>query len=153
MSDLLSELFAHNWWANARLLAELQRGAPDPETMRLLAHLVAAEHVWLSRIDGRTPRYAVWPTLPLDEAAALATENRARVEALLAQPHEARARIVRYRNSAGNAFETPVGEILTHVALHSQYHRGQIARTMRASGREPVYTDYVGYARREQGER
>jgi uncharacterized damage-inducible protein DinB len=55
---------------------------------------------------------------------------------------------VHYRNSAGNEFDNTVRDILTHVALHGQYHRGQIARAMRAAGREPVYTDYIGFIRK-----
>ena len=66
---------------------------------------------------------------------------------LLRRPDDSRQQRVRYRNSAGNDFDNSVGEILTHVAMHGHYHRGQIARTMRAAGREPVYTDYIGYVR------
>jgi uncharacterized damage-inducible protein DinB len=58
---------------------------------------------------------------------------------------------VHYRNSAGREFDSTIGDILMHVAMHGSYHRGQIAREMRSAGREPVYTDYIGYARRSQG--
>ena len=153
MTDTLLELFEHNWWAHERLFAELRREPPDPETMRLLAHVIGTEHVWLSRIDGVSPSYPVWPRISLGEAAALAAENRARIEDLLRRPDDTREQRVRYRNSAGNDFDNSVREILTHVTLHGQYHRGQIAKTMRAAGREPVYTDYIGYMRRAQGER
>jgi len=36
-----------------------------------------------------------------------------------------------------------VGDILTHVLLHSAYHRGQIAVDLRAAGLTPAYTDYI----------
>jgi uncharacterized damage-inducible protein DinB len=122
--------------------------APDPETLRLFAHVVAAEHLWLSRIDGVKARVAVWPTLSLDEVVELETANRARFQELLQRRDDTRQQRIRYRNSAGNDFENSVGEILTHVALHGHYHRGQIARAMRLSGREPVYTDYIGFVRK-----
>lgn len=148
MPDLLEQLYDHNWWANDRLLAELRRQAPDPETLRLFAHVVAAEHLWLSRIDMVKARVAVWPTLTLDEIAELDAENRARTRELLRRPDDTREQIVHYHNSAGNAFDNTVRDILTHVALHGHYHRGQIARAMRAAGREPVYTDYIGFVRK-----
>lgn len=148
MTDLLEKLFQHNSWAHDAIVAELRRAAPDAETLRLLAHVVAAEHLWLSRIDGVKPRVAVWPALTLDEVVALEGENRMRLRELLARPDDIRRRRVRYRNSAGNDFENDVEAILTHVALHGQYHRGQIARAMRAAGREPVYTDYIGFVRK-----
>ena len=148
MTDLLEKLYEHNWWAHDAIVAELRRAAPDAETLRLLAHIVAAEHLWLSRIDGLKPRVAVWPTLALDEIVTLETENRLRFRDLLARPDDTRLQRVPYRNSAGNAFDNDVESILTHVAMHGHYHRGQIARAMRAAGREPVYTDYIGFVRK-----
>lgn len=148
MSDLLEHLYAHMWWAHDALVTELRHQPPDPETLRLFAHVVAAEHLWLSRIDLGKAKVAVWPTMSLDDIAQLESENRARFHELLGRHDDTREQRVRYRNSAGNAFDNSVGEILTHVALHGHYHRGQIARVMRAAGREPVYTDYIGFVRK-----
>jgi len=148
MSDLLDSLFAHMFWAHDELLNEFRRSPPDPETLRLFAHVVAAEHLWLARIDSMKPSLAVWPALTLDEVANLEAENRSRFRELLGTPDDRRQRRVQYRNSAGNDFDNSVGEILTHVAMHGHYHRGQIARNMRGAGREPVYTDYIGFVRK-----
>lgn len=148
MADLLEQLFEHNWWAHDALISELHRETPDADTLRLFAHVVAAEHLWLSRIDMAKARVAVWPTLTLDEIAALERENRARFRELLRRPDDSREQRVRYRNSAGNEFDNSVKDILTHVAMHGHYHRGQIARAMRAVGREPVYTDFIGFVRK-----
>lgn len=148
MSDLLAKLYDHNWWAHDALVAELRRAAPDADTLRLFAHIVAAEHLWLSRIDGVAARVAVWPSLSLDEIETLESENRRRFRELLRRPDDSHAQRIHYRNSAGNEFDNTVGDILTHVALHGHYHRGQIARAMRGAGREPVYTDYIGFVRK-----
>jgi uncharacterized damage-inducible protein DinB len=37
--------------------------------------------------------------------------------------------------------------MLVHVALHGQYHRGQVALLLRASGFEPATTDYIAWTR------
>src|SRR5689334_23771113 len=110
MADLLEKLFDHNWWAHHELFAELERQAPDRETLRLLSHVIATEHLWLSRIDGVAPRVAVWPSLTLDEVVALEAENRARIRELLHRPDDSRVQRVHYRNSAGNEFDNTVGE-------------------------------------------
>jgi uncharacterized damage-inducible protein DinB len=36
-----------------------------------------------------------------------------------------------------------VDDVLTHVILHSAYHRGQIASAVRAGGETPAYTDLI----------
>src|SRR5690349_9233282 len=126
MADLLENLFAHMWWAHDELSSELRKSPPDAETLRLFAHVVAAEHLWLSRIDLTKAKVAVWPTMSLDDVTQLESENRARFRELIGRRDDTREQRVRYRNSAGNQFENSVREILTHVALHGHYHRGQI---------------------------
>ncbi len=151
-SDSLARMFAHAAWANDLLIEELRaKPMPDqPEIQLLLDHVVAAEHLWLSRIAGSPPRVAVWPALSAAECAALAEENAAAFQALLRLDTDGLERVVHYRNSAGREFDNTVRDILLHVALHGHYHRGQIATRMRAAGRTPVYTDYIGWARRDQ---
>ena len=50
---------------------------------------------------------------------------------------------VAYRNSKGEFWTSTVGDILTHVALHGGYHRGQIAAAVREAGGTPAYTDFI----------
>jgi uncharacterized damage-inducible protein DinB len=55
--------------------------------------------------------------------------------------------MVHYTNSDGQHFETSVSDILTHVALHGAYHRGQVAHLLRGAGAEPQATDYIQFGR------
>ena len=55
--------------------------------------------------------------------------------------------VVSYVNSKGEAWRSTVGDILTHVVLHSSYHRGQIAMLVRAAGGEPAITDLIYWCR------
>jgi uncharacterized damage-inducible protein DinB len=50
---------------------------------------------------------------------------------------------VSYTNSKGELWTSTVEDILTHLVIHSAYHRGQIASDLRSAGREPAYTDYI----------
>ena len=70
----------------------------------------------------------------------------------LCRPYRARTkgkveRMVDYRNSAGISFSTSAGDILFHVMLHGQYHRGKVNLLLRQSGFPPVPTDYIAFVR------
>jgi len=55
---------------------------------------------------------------------------------------------VSYTNSQGEGWSSTVEEILSHLTVHSAYHRGQIASDLRAAGMTPAYTDYIHATRR-----
>ena len=143
--------FAHLSWADGRALAALRQApADEPRARELLAHVIGAEGVWLARIEGRDPDLPVWPALTLDEIEAAARRVHAGYEALLARLAGNAAelsRMVHYRNSAGLEFDSSVGDILRHVALHGAYHRGQIALLARLGGFAPQPTDYIAWSR------
>jgi uncharacterized damage-inducible protein DinB len=123
----------------------------DPEAVRLFAHIAAVEHLWYSRILARPAEVAVWPALSVGDARELAARHADLFDALVTDADErALARRVTYRNSKGRTYESSVADIVTHVAMHGGYHRGQIARQLRAAGREPPYTDYIQFTRRDQ---
>jgi uncharacterized damage-inducible protein DinB len=147
----LRRLFEQIFWADARVLA-LLRTVEHERSLRLLAHLLAAERVWLTRLRGEdSSRLEIWPTLSLAECETLAAESRAGYTAYLEGLSERDLpEPVTYRNSTGAAFHTARLDILTHVALHGSYHRGQIAQLVRGAGAEPVNTDYIIWVR-EQG--
>ena len=147
MIDYLDKLFAHLAWADEHALQSLRDGGDDVvQAHELLAHILGAELVWLSRIEGRRPEIAVWPDLTLDECAALARRVCTSYDRLLDGLDEAAlARNVHYTNSAGLEFDSTVGDILLHVALHGAYHRGQIALLVRAGGSAPAPTDYIQF--------
>jgi uncharacterized damage-inducible protein DinB len=50
---------------------------------------------------------------------------------------------IEYRNTKGEEWSSRVEDILTHVLMHSAYHRGQIALEMRTAGAEPASTDFI----------
>jgi len=150
MNAYLSRLIAHMRWAD-RIVADALERAPDPEAMRLFAHVASVEHLWYSRILARTPTHAVWPALSLLESRTLAEDHADLFDELLrAADDHALERTVDYRNSAGTPYRNTVSDIVIHTAVHGEHHRGQIARLLCAAGHEPPYTDYIQYARRDQ---
>jgi len=144
-----TKVFQHLVWADARVLESLRAAhSVLKKDQDLYAHILGSEHVWLARIVGITPKFAVWPTLTLEECERLAAENGAAYQKLASDlTKEATERAITYRNSAGNEYTSTLEDILTHVSLHGAYHRGQIAASVRAAGDTPIATDYIAFAR------
>lgn len=150
MKPLLLRLMRHAAWANAETIASLRALAhPPPEAVRLLAHVVTAERLYLERVRGADPfPQDFWPERTLDQVALEARETARALAAFVAERTEAALRRpVRYRTSRGEPHDTPIHEMLTHVALHGEHHRGQIARLVRLAGGGPAATDLIVYVR------
>ncbi len=149
MKSHISRMLRAMAWADTQALAEL-RDCPAAwaDALALFAHVLAAEHVWLARLQGREPSRAVWPVLSIEECAALAAENAAGYAAYIdKQADPDLATVVRYRNSQGDEFANTVLDILTHVVIHGAYHRGQIAKATGRAGGHVLITDYIIFAR------
>jgi uncharacterized damage-inducible protein DinB len=71
-------LLAHLAWADHRAHEAIAAASPTQaaEAMGLYAHVLAAEHLWLTRLQQQPAAVLVWPTLTLAEARALAAANQ-----------------------------------------------------------------------------
>jgi len=152
----ISKLFDYNRWANTRTLEPAaaltaeefgrQLGGSFPSVRETLAHIYAAEWIWLERWKGRSPRALPAaqevPTLetlkekwgPVEEGQRGFVEGL--TEARMEEP-------ISYVNTKGEAWAYPLGEMLVHVVNHSTYHRGQVATMLRQLGKAPLPTDYL----------
>lgn len=144
MTRPLERMLRYDRWANEETLRSLQQGTAPARSLRWLGHIIGAEFLWLSRIEGKTAELPVWPELTLEECEQrLAELSKRRLEQLADGAAGSLGRAVSYTNSKGEAWSNTLEEILTHVVIHSAYHRGQIASDLRAEGAEPAYTDYI----------
>ena len=146
----MQRLFDHMAWADERVVERIGDGAGLPsQALRLLSHLLAAERIWLDRLRGaHAASIEVWPDLSPEGCRDLLVRNREDYRQFLSDlGPEALSRVMTYRNSAGKEFETAVGDVLMHVALHGAYHRGQIAMAIRQGGEAPVNTDFIAFVR------
>jgi uncharacterized damage-inducible protein DinB len=148
---MYTDLANYDVWADRQWIECLQEiDHPPADAVSLLSHLGVTKQVWLRRIRGEsTSDLVFWPEELLGDAAArlkaAGVELRMFVEQLGASDLD---RTASYRNSSGTAYETPVRDVLSHLFTHAHYHRGQIARAVREAGHEPVWTDFIVYARR-----
>ena len=153
MKAYLQRLMQHADWANRRILDSLQKTKlAEQRPLRLFAHILAAERIYLERLRGLDPwPQNFWPELSLEQGAALIIENGFAYKKFFAGLAEnGLDSSVRYRNSKGIEFHTPIKDLLSHVALHGSYHRGQIASLTRNAGHEPVNTDFITFVREEK---
>lgn len=144
--DRLHRQLHYDAWAN-RAIADALRELPSPpeRAVRGMAHVVAAEWLWLARLGHEdAERMAVWPELSVQEIVEhverLAGEwprflDHITDDELLGS--------ITYTNSKGERWTSDVRDVIEHVVIHAAYHRGQIAAELRAAGVDPPYTDYI----------
>jgi uncharacterized damage-inducible protein DinB len=118
-----------------------------------MAHIVGAESEWLRRLGRPAPDLPVWPALAPEDCARFLPALSDAWGALLGGPSaDDLNRIVQYTNSKGERWSNTVADIVTHVTLHSSYHRGQIATLLGRAGESVPYTDYIEFVRRGYGD-
>jgi uncharacterized damage-inducible protein DinB len=143
ITDYLRQ-FAYDEWANREVLRALRSGGPDDRSLALLAHILSAERLWLERVQQVPQTSPVWPNSTLENCASQVQELGRLWREYLGQNSQSEiARTIAYKNSKGELWTSSLADILTHVILHSAYHRGQIASHMRANGKTPPYTDFI----------
>ncbi|MBB3125535.1 putative damage-inducible protein DinB [Paenibacillus rhizosphaerae] len=150
----IRSMFEQLYWADKRMLDALEAegdGESGAEAVRLLSHTLRAEQVWFTRLQGQDSNHLpLWPNDSLDDCKRLAQEMREAFTAYLAELTAERLDdVLTYRNQFGRSYQTSVRDILTHLALHGQYHRGQVNMKLRSAGMEPVNVDYITFVRQQ----
>lgn len=159
--DYVRLLYAYNDHAN-RMVLDAASGlsdevlcAPRPGLAQeslfgALAHVLAAELVWLSRWRGE-PLPAVPGAADFASFAALRERWEPHAAALLAYvdgltDDDVRA-TVEYANTRGHRFADPRYELLAHVVNHGTQFRGEAAAALSALGHSPGDLDLLAYLR------
>ncbi len=140
MRDHLRTLARYNHWANERLYAACRaldddayfanRGAFFGSIHRTLNHILVGDRAWLGRLEGIDRGIRSLDQILHEDLRALTDaryEEDSRIIAFtdgldtasLEQP-------LVYRTIAGEAQETPVGLVVTHMINHATHHRGQV---------------------------
>jgi len=146
-------------WATARLLdvagllppEELTRdfGTADKSVLGTLAHIFAADRVWMARIQGKPPV----PFITQDDRdlAVLQREWPALLETwkqwAAGLSDEMLATKASYQDLKGNPHTTPYWQIILHVVNHGTHHRGQVSGFLRTMGHVPPPLDLMAYYR------
>ncbi|MEH7377981.1 DinB family protein [Neobacillus drentensis] len=148
--ETIRNMFEHLNWANQRILETLQNmEGENKQVNNLFSHILLAEHVWFTRLIGSdSSKIPIWAEVSLGACTEMVNQNNLNFKEFLSGLSiPALDQIMSYRNSKGNEFNNSVRDILTHVALHGQYHRGQINLLLRANEIEPVNVDFITFRR------
>jgi uncharacterized damage-inducible protein DinB len=144
---LLAELFDHQAWADATLLAAIRAcpAALDDEKLRqTLHHMITVQRAFL----------ALFVKWPLDMNAELkAPDSFDVLTARFRDTHPAEIAFVKGLDPAAldRVIETPwlpgakltLAQAMMQVLMHSQSHRGQCLSRLRAAGGQPPTLDFI----------
>ena len=153
----LRRQFAYDSWANREVLAALSANAntkmikisANGRPLQLLAHILSAERLWLERLRQQPQSLPVWPNFSHEQCEAQIAEIAQLWSEYLGQLSVAQlSENVGYKNSKGEPWASTVEDVLTHVILHSAYHRGQLAMLTRDTGDTPATTDFIFASRK-----
>lgn len=150
MKTYFLNIFEYDNWANKKLIKSLSgQRINDESVIKLLSHLVLAEQVWMLRLkNGDYKNKNFWMSLSLLECENLSNKNFNEYrEYLNSLDENSYSQNVTYTNSKGIEFTNTIADTLTHIAFHSAYHRGQIAKEVRRLNKEPILTDYIAFVR------
>lgn len=157
--DVLRHHVEYTAWASGRLLQaaaglspeQLTRdfGTSDKSVIGTLAHVFAADRIWIGRIHGDPPPRFLDPSeadLTFLREHWPAIHDRWRAWAA-AQTTESVAQTLTYRDLKGNEHRQPLWQIALHVINHATHHRGQVAGFLRIMGTPPPPLDLIAYYR------
>jgi uncharacterized damage-inducible protein DinB len=152
MKTYFINLFKYDRWASELILKSLT-GANSPEKpVQLMAHMLAAQQVWFNRCMGLPPAAVeLWTALGTehpDFAATIAENNLKWLNLLNALNGHDFDRIISYKSTRGDSFESTMHDIITQVINHGTHHRAQIGQLLKSAGAESLpATDYIFYLR------
>ncbi len=136
----LQMMATYNRWANARLyaavagLSEAQyradAGVFFTSVHGTLNHLLAADRIWMHRLQGSGPAPQALTAIQHEDFAALraarVAEDARIVDYVAALSAPALERVHEYRTLNGTPQRQPLHEILAHLFNHQTHHRGQV---------------------------
>ena len=141
------KMFEYDRWANNKLINSLKKqNIIDETVLRLFSHIVLSEQIWMLRLEsGEYSNKNFWEILTLAECETIINENLEKFKNFIDKRDAADE--ITYKNSKGIEYTNSIYDVLTHISLHSAYHRGQIAKEVRRLNKEPVLTDYIAFIR------
>jgi len=150
MKEIASQLeqqARYDQWATLRICEAALQAEEVPERFTvLLSHVLAAQEIWLDRMEGKTASGDVWPIYSSETWKDRVNANAHRLTAFITSCNDF-DRAVDYTNTQGKAFRNRVNQILSHLFMHAQYHRGQMMQQLRPFVEKATSLDMIAYFR------
>jgi uncharacterized damage-inducible protein DinB len=149
MKSCFIRLLNYDHFANQKIAELIVQTGATGKPVELMAHILAAQTVWLGRLNNIPPAKPVvlWPDWPAHVFTKMNDENHSELVACVAKISEQDFdSLIAYKNSVGD-FETSVTDILAHLINHGTHHRAQIGTLLKLDGATLPMLDYVLYIR------
>jgi len=127
-------LFEYEFWANKKILTALETNTSSKEIMDLFSHMLADMKPWviLLRKEGFSEKINCQPSWNINQCGTELDELRGNLSGYLNSATAMEfGNIIESKGSKGQIFRNTVADVLTHIASHSEYHRGQIEMLIR----------------------
>lgn len=149
MIEQYRRFLAFDHWASLETLAALEPVINRaPNALGWMNHVAGAKRMWFARVNEGIAPLAVWPALSLAECRAQLIAAQDEWDRYLRRIDEAELpRLFAYTNTRSEAFTSSLQDILAHLAIHGQHHRGQALVEIRAVGGKPPSIDFIHAAR------
>jgi uncharacterized damage-inducible protein DinB len=150
MKAYFTQLFDYDRFANILILETILTAHEPQKPVQLMAHLLAAQQVWLSRCKGEPAiGGALWPDWPSDQLEQMINDNhRAWINYLNTLNEDDFDKLISYKTFKGMPFENKLVDVLAHVINHGTHHRAQAGQQLKFAGVEKLpITDYIFYIR------
>lgn len=157
MNEQISLMYNYNIWANERVLNHLKSLPGDifhkevelgfKSVAEVIGHIIAADEVWISRINGESPVAVISKQFSnVEEASHYFNKLQSQIRECLLSTNDMERKVT-YKSTLGEEFQNSITEIIQHVVNHGTYHRGNISSILRCLGYSGIQTDYIAYLR------
>jgi uncharacterized damage-inducible protein DinB len=129
----------------------LEINAPE-KPVQLMAHLLAAQQIWLNRCKSLSATgFALWPDWKAETFEQIIVENhQSWIDFIKQLNTDDFSRMINYQNSKGENFQNQLSDVLAHLINHGTHHRAQIGQHLKMAGLNQLpATDYIFYIRNE----
>ena len=163
LAEMVLGLFQYNYWANGLILKAAGAAGEDlyraPAQVSFgslqgtLVHILSAEWLWRLRCqEGQSPSFHLkkedFPTLRSLGERWLGEEQKM-LAYLAGLKDSSFERKIRYTNTVGEDFSTPLWQILLHVVNHGTQFRSEAAVVLTGAGHSPGDLDLIRYVREQ----
>jgi len=150
MKAYFTKMFNYDRFENESILKTIIQAKNSGSASKLMAHLLAAQQIWLSRCKGLTlTDFALWPDRSTNELQDMIENNSTGWLEYLGDlsPQDFEKEIA-YHDTKGNLHQNKLVDILAHVINHGTHHRAQAGQELKHAGDVQLpTTDYIFYVR------
>ncbi len=146
MKNYFKRIFEHEHWANLKVLETLiSANEPPQRATEIFSHIIAAQRIWIDRINGNGSELKVWELFDTEIILELLEINYTDISKII--DNQDINKTIAYQNSKGQHFTNTIAETLTHLSLHAAHHRGQMVILLKNHVESLPATDYIFYIR------